>query len=118
MVPGVTLTNGQPTILVPLMFVISVSAIKDIFEDMKRHASDNVENSKKVLSANQKVKRFTQDAWRNLWVGQIVKVNMNEYFPSDLILLQSSNPSGIAYIETKNLDGETNLKCKESVKET
>lgn len=52
MVPGVTLTNGQPTILVPLMFVISVSAIKDIFEDMKRHASDNVENSKKVLSAN------------------------------------------------------------------
>lgn len=61
LVPGVSLTNGQPTILVPLMFVIMVSAVKDIFEDMKRHASDNVENSKKVLSANQKVKRFTQD---------------------------------------------------------
>jgi hypothetical protein len=55
MVPGVTLTNGQPTILVPLMFVISVSAIKDIFEDMKRHSSDNQENSKKVLSGSQKV---------------------------------------------------------------
>lgn len=52
MVPGVTLTNGQPTILVPLMFVISVSAIKDIFEDLKRHASDAVENGKKVLSAS------------------------------------------------------------------
>jgi|JI9StandDraft_1071089.scaffolds.fasta_scaffold23908_2 phospholipid-transporting ATPase len=118
MVPGITQTDGQPTILVPLMFVITVSAVKDIFEDMKRHTSDGVENNKKVLSANQKIKRFTQDSWRNIWVGQIVKVNMNEYFPADLILLQSSNPSGIAYIETKNLDGETNLKCKEAVKET
>jgi len=100
------------------MFVIAVSSVKDIFEDMKRHNSDSVENNKKVLSANQKIKRFTQDAWKHLWVGQVVKVNINEYFPADLILLQSSNVSGIAYIETKNLDGETNLKCKEAVKET
>jgi phospholipid-transporting ATPase len=47
-----------------------------------------------------------------------VKINCNEYFPADLILLQSSNSSGLAYIETKNLDGETNLKHKEAVKET
>jgi len=100
------------------MFVIAVSSVKDIFEDMKRHNSDSVENNKKVLSANQKIKRFTQDAWKHLWVGQVVKVNINEYFPADLVLLQSSNVSGIAYIETKNLDGETNLKCKEAVKET
>ena len=52
MVPGITQTDGQPTILVPLMFVITVSAVKDIFEDMKRHTSDGVENNKKVLSAN------------------------------------------------------------------
>jgi len=118
MVPGVTLTNGQPTILVPLLFVVAVSALKDIFEDLKRHGSDAVENNKKVLAASQKIKRFVEDRWKELWVGQIVKVNMNEYFPADLILLQSSSPSGIAYIETKNLDGETNLKCKESVKES
>jgi len=31
-----------------------------------------------------------------------------------MILLSSSSPKGICYIETKNLDGETNLKHKQS----
>jgi magnesium-transporting ATPase (P-type) len=31
-----------------------------------------------------------------------------------MILLNSSFPKGICYVETKNLDGETNLKHKKS----
>jgi len=42
----------------------------------------------------------------------IVKIRKDELFPADLILLNSSGPKGICYIETKNLDGETNLKHK------
>lgn len=42
----------------------------------------------------------------------VVKVLENEFFPADLILLNSNGPKGICYIETKNLDGETNLKHK------
>jgi magnesium-transporting ATPase (P-type) len=42
----------------------------------------------------------------------------NEFFPADLILLNSSSPKGLCYIETKNLDGETNLKHKVACKET
>ena len=41
----------------------------------------------------------------------------DQYFPADLIVLRSSNPSGLAYVETKNLDGETNLKHKSCIKE-
>ena len=40
------------------------------------------------------------------------------FFPADLILIKSANPAGVAYVETKNLDGETNLKHKECVKAT
>jgi magnesium-transporting ATPase (P-type) len=44
-------------------------------------------------------------------------VRNNEFFPADMILLNSSGPKGICYIETKNLDGETNLKYKVANKE-
>lgn len=56
------------------------------------------------------------EPWKNLRVGEIVKITQDQYFPADLILLRSSNQNGIAYIETKNLDGETNLKHKNCLK--
>lgn len=102
----------------PLSFVIVVSMLKDIFEDLKRHRSDNYENNLKVLVADLKTNTFVARRWSELHVGQLVKIQQNEYFPADIVLLNSSAPKGICYIETKNLDGETNLKHKQSNKET
>jgi len=51
------------------MFVITVSAVKDIFEDLKRHRSDNQENTRKVLRLDKKNKKFVLDTWKNLRVG-------------------------------------------------
>jgi len=48
----------------------------------------------------------------------VVKIKQNEFFPADIILLNSSASKGICYIETKNLDGETNLKHKQAQHET
>ena len=51
-------------------------------------------------------------------VGDVVQCSNGEFFPADLVLLNSSEAQGMCYIETSNLDGETNLKQKSASNET
>ena len=51
-------------------------------------------------------------------MGCFVDVHADETFPCDLVLISSSLPKGICYVETKGLDGETNLKMKQARTET
>ena len=44
--------------------------------------------------------------WRDLNVGDIVKIEDNEFIPADVIMLASSTQDGAAYMETSSLDGE------------
>ena len=61
-----------------------------------------------------KTKTFVETQWKDISVGDILRIKDGKPFPADLILLSSSEPQGICYIETSNLDGETNLKIKSS----
>lgn len=61
---------------------------------------------------------FCDVKWRDLRVGDIVKVEKDDFFPADLVLLSSSYEDAICYVETMNLDGETNLKLKQSLEVT
>ena len=46
-----------------------------------------------------------------------MKIEKDEHFPADILCLKSNDiKKGTCYIETKNLDGETNLKRKGSPK--
>ena len=38
--------------------------------------------------------------------------------PADVVLTGASSPDGICYVETTNLDGETNLKLKKAKDES
>jgi phospholipid-translocating ATPase len=59
--------------------------------------------------------RFKRDYWKNVQVGDFVRIYNEEQIPADVIILSTSDPDGACYVETKNLDGETNLKVRQAV---
>eukprot|EP01034_Spumella_vulgaris_P026143 gene26144-32677_t len=90
---------------------------KEAVEDTKRHKADNLTNNQKALILNKYTAvetQFGEISWKDLQVGNVVKILNNQEIPADVVLLMTSEPSGIAYIETSNIDGETNLKLKNS----
>lgn len=62
--------------------------------------------------------RWERTLWKKLEVGDIVLLRENDQVPADVVLLNSSDPDGNAFVETKNLDGETNLKVRKCLKAT
>lgn len=59
--------------------------------------------------------RFKRDYWKNVQVGDFVRLRNEEPIPADIIVLATSETDGACYIETKNLDGETNLKVRTAI---
>ncbi|KAG6763373.1 hypothetical protein POTOM_030787 [Populus tomentosa] len=107
---------GRGASIMPLAFVLSVTAVKDAYEDWRRHRSDRVENNRLawVLVDDE----FRQKKWKDIQVGEILKIQANETFPCDIVLLSTSEPTGVAFVQTVNLDGESNLKTRYAKQET
>uniref|UniRef100_A0A673BVU8 Phospholipid-transporting ATPase n=1 Tax=Sphaeramia orbicularis TaxID=375764 RepID=A0A673BVU8_9TELE len=106
----------QPEVaLIPICVILCLTAMKDAWEDFRRYQSDKRLNSMPCLIYSRKVKQFVERYWKDVRVGDFVKVVCNEIVPADLLLLHTSDPNGVCHIETANLDGETNLKQRRVV---
>ncbi|KAK7349266.1 hypothetical protein VNO77_06499 [Canavalia gladiata] len=105
------------SMIAPLAFVVGLSMAKEALEDSRRFLQDVKVNHRKV---NHHIGNgvFGPRSWQNIMVGEVVKVEKDQFFPADLLLLSSSYEDGICYVETMNLDGETNLKVKRSLEAT
>ncbi|KAI7896245.1 uncharacterized protein EV154DRAFT_558582 [Mucor mucedo] len=114
-IPNISPTSRYTT-LIPLIIVLLITAIKEIIEDYGVHKSDHQLNASqcKIYDGSQ----FVIKQWKDVKVGDVCRIESKEFFPADLILLSSSEPEGLCYTETSNLDGEVNLKIKQALPET
>ncbi|XP_075873212.1 phospholipid-transporting ATPase IH isoform X2 [Nelusetta ayraudi] len=109
--PTSPITSG-----LPLFFVITVTAIKQGYEDWLRHKADNSVNLCPVhVMQHGKVVRQQS---RKIRVGDVVLVKEDETFPCDLILLSSSREDGTCFVTTASLDGESSHKTYYAVQDT
>lgn len=96
-----------------------ISGTASAEQDQKRQSGPNpitfhgdIVNHTKQVSGKA---RFKKDIWKNVQVGDFVRIYNNDQIPADIAVLSTSDPDGACYVETKNLDGETNLKLRNAL---
>jgi hypothetical protein len=113
LIPQSTVSEGVPTILLPLGLVLLATIFREGYEDRKRHESDRIENARKVLRLCDG--QWRACTWADLCVSDLIRIKSNETFPTDTLILNANtslHEDGRAYVQTTSLDGETNLKMK------
>ncbi|XP_021510324.2 phospholipid-transporting ATPase VD isoform X1 [Meriones unguiculatus] len=114
-VPLVEAFQKEITML-PLVVVLTIIAIKDGLEDYRKYKIDKQINNLITKVYSRKEKKYVDCCWKNVSVGDFIRLSCNEIIPADLVLLFSTDPDGICHIETSGLDGESNLKQRQVVR--
>jgi len=90
--------------------VLAISAVKEAYEDIQRDKSDNETNTC-LCEVVEPDGNLVKKMWRDVHVGEILHVQKDEQIPADLVVLSTTDiEHGLCYVDTCNIDGETNLK--------
>ena len=104
------------TAIIPLIFVLGVSMIREFFEDWTRKTYDDLNNREEVVVFRDG--SFKKVYSQSLRIGEVLVVTEGRTIPADMVLIDSGLRDGLAYVETSSLDGEKALKFKLSNKMT
>ena len=105
------------TYVAPLVFVLTITLIKEAIDDIKRWNRDrelNAEVYQKIGLNGEHVKVLGG----NIEVGDIIQLEEKRRIPADMVLLYSSDERGTLFIKTDQLDGETDWKLRKSIPKT
>ena len=90
-----------------------MTAVKEAIDDYHRWKADREANTRTVIVVRNGEEKAVQS--QDIHVGDIIKLSEDDEIPCDCVLLTSSDDSGDCFIQTTNLDGESNLKGRSSV---
>lgn len=108
--------NSQ--IFVQMIKLFSPKSKKELVK-LRQEPKKSLDSRRSLDSASAtKLTSFTRNTWKNLKVGDVVRIHNNEEIPADLVILSTSDDDNRCFVETKNLDGETNLKSRIGVEFT
>ena len=112
------------TYISPLVIVVSISMLKELYDDIIRRIEDKKTNSTLITVLkenmfNNHVERVLKKA-ADLCVGDIIELKKDTRVPADLIVLKTFNESNDnqAFIRTDQLDGETDWKLRKAPEST
>ncbi|XP_076009464.1 phospholipid-transporting ATPase IC [Genypterus blacodes] len=99
--------------IIPLLAVLTVRGLRDLSNDLTRRRSDSQINSRPcdVLISQS----FSTQQWKDVCVGDVLRIHRDQIIPADVLLLCSSEPHSLCYVETADIDGETNLKYRQAL---
>lgn len=84
------------------------------YDDLHEEESDHAIHLFGHETDNERA-HWKKTTWENIRVGDFVKIKDDESIPADILICATSEDENVAYVETKNLDGETNLKSRNAV---
>ena len=118
-IPQISNTGGLPTFLIPLSIILVINGLLAVVEDMGRHRADNSANHSGAHRFDHNTGAFTDVYWSDIYIGDFVLIRNRETFPADCLIIccaEADSPAqGLCYVETKQLDGETNLKTRSAM---
>lgn len=107
------------TYLAPLAFVVIVSMLKELYDDVNRRIQDKRTNNQlytKLTKGQNEIPFNMGVKSKDIMVGDIIELQENQRVPADMIILKTFNESGDnhSFIRTDQLDGETDWKLRKA----
>ena len=98
--------------LTTLLGIFTLNFILEAKDDIKRHRDDNKTNCQ-TCDVVEDGKTVPVE-WGNLRPGNLIVIRDYDEVPADVVIVATSTPSARCYTETSSIDGETNLKIRQS----
>jgi magnesium-transporting ATPase (P-type) len=107
--------------LLPLLVIVAIDMVFAALEDVTRHQADAKANGALARQLDPATGSWKRVHWWQLAVGDAVLIKNREDVPTDVLIVGVHEPNkpvceGTCYVETKSLDGETNLKARHQLR--